>query len=53
MPFCPKCWKEYPKGFATCEACQVPLTNVPPQHEHKHEHEHEHEEKPKEAPKKK
>ncbi len=43
MPFCPKCWKEYPKGFATCEACEVPLTNVPPAHKH--------EEKPKTEPK--
>jgi hypothetical protein len=46
MPFCPKCWKEYPKGFATCEACQVPLTEIPPQ-----PGEHKHEEKPKPAPK--
>jgi len=30
MPFCPKCWTEYPKGFATCEVCELPLTEVPP-----------------------
>lgn len=44
MPFCPKCWKEYPKGFATCEVCELPLTQVPPEG-------HKHEEKPKSAPK--
>jgi predicted amidophosphoribosyltransferase len=39
MPFCPKCWKEYPKGFATCDTCRVPLTEIPPDPAaHKHGH---------------
>ena len=24
--FCPVCWKEYPKGFIKCDACDIPLT---------------------------
>jgi predicted amidophosphoribosyltransferase len=41
MPFCPKCWKEYPKDFIECNVCNVPLTEEKPEaaeHEH-HLHE--------------
>jgi uncharacterized membrane protein YvbJ len=41
MPFCPKCWKEYPKDFIECNVCNVPLTKEKPEaaaHEH-HLHE--------------
>jgi len=44
MPFCPKCWKEYPKDFIECRVCEVPLTDEKPE---KGEHEHHHEEESK------
>jgi hypothetical protein len=40
MPFCPKCWQEYPKGFVKCNACNLDLTEERPQGS-KHEHPHE------------
>jgi predicted amidophosphoribosyltransferase len=30
MPFCPKCWKEYPKDFIECNVCNEPLTDKKP-----------------------
>ncbi len=35
--FCPVCWKNYPKGFATCEVCKAPLSEGEAEG-HKHEH---------------
>lgn len=29
--FCPKCWKEYPKGMRTCDSCRVDLIEEKPQ----------------------
>lgn len=35
--FCPVCWKEYPRGFLKCDACDVPLAEGEPKgHEHHH-----------------
>jgi hypothetical protein len=31
MPWCPKCWEEYPKDFTSCHVCEVPLTDVKPE----------------------
>jgi predicted amidophosphoribosyltransferase len=31
MPWCPKCWEEYPKDFTACHVCEVPLTDVKPE----------------------
>jgi uncharacterized membrane protein YvbJ len=39
MPFCPKCWKEYPKDFIECNVCNVPLTEEKPDAS-KHESHH-------------
>ena len=30
MPWCPKCWEEYPKDFTACHACDVPLVQEKP-----------------------
>jgi hypothetical protein len=48
MPFCPKCWTEYPKDFIECNVCKVPLTEEKPGSS---KHEHHHEESSKDAPK--
>jgi|GEM_PF-4456625 hypothetical protein len=46
--FCPVCWKQYPKGFIKCDACDVPLSEGEPKgHEHHH-----HDEKPSKGPSK-
>lgn len=31
MPWCPKCWEEYPKDFTACNVCEVPLTEEKPE----------------------
>ena len=31
MPWCPKCWEEYPKDFTSCHVCDVPLTEEKPE----------------------
>ncbi len=31
MPWCPKCWEEYPKDFKSCHICDEPLTDVKPE----------------------
>ncbi len=31
MPWCPKCWEEYPKDFTACHVCDEPLTDVKPE----------------------
>ena len=28
--FCPKCWREYPKGMRTCDSCRVELIEEKP-----------------------
>lgn len=50
MPFCPKCWEQYPKDFVECTVCKIPLTEEKPD---KSGHEHHHEEKPQEPAKSK
>lgn len=30
MPFCPKCWEEYPKDFIECNVCNEPLIDEKP-----------------------
>lgn len=45
MPFCPKCWQEYPKDFIACKVCDVPLTDEKP-----HEHESQKDSKPPQTP---
>jgi hypothetical protein len=40
MPFCPKCWEEYPKGFSSCNVCDVPLTDEKPDSSKHESHKH-------------
>ncbi len=36
--FCPVCWKNYPKGFTKCDACNAELSEGEPEgHEHHHD----------------
>ena len=52
MPFCPKCWEQYPKDFIECTTCKIPLTKEKPE-EAGHEHHHDEPTKPEPAKKKK